>query len=39
MVQLLHKLKIRSADGNEMLLKVVKNPFSRYIPAGARCYG
>lgn len=22
-----------------MLLKVVKNPISRYLPAGARCYG
>jgi rRNA small subunit pseudouridine methyltransferase Nep1 len=39
MVQLLHRLKIRSADGNDMLLKVVKNPISRHIPAGARCYG
>mmetsp|Transcript_16557 Transcript_16557/g.15899 ORF Transcript_16557/g.15899 Transcript_16557/m.15899 type:complete len:231 (+) Transcript_16557:109-801(+) len=39
MVQLLHRLKIRSADGNEMLLKVVKNPISRHMPAGARCYG
>lgn len=39
MVQLLHKLKIRSADGNEMLLKVIKNPISRHLPAGARCYG
>ena len=39
MVQLLHKLKIRSADGKDMLLKVVKNPISRHLPAGARCYG
>ncbi|CAM9089917.1 unnamed protein product, partial [Ectocarpus fasciculatus] len=39
MVQLLHRLKIRSADGNEMLLKVVKNPMSRHLPAGIRCYG
>jgi rRNA small subunit pseudouridine methyltransferase Nep1 len=39
MVQLLHRLKIRSADGNDMLLKVVKNPISRHIPAGARCFG
>jgi rRNA small subunit pseudouridine methyltransferase Nep1 len=39
MVQLLHRLKIRSADGNEMLLKVVKNPISRHMPAGAKCYG
>jgi rRNA small subunit pseudouridine methyltransferase Nep1 len=39
MVQLLHLLKIRSADGKDTLLKVVKNPISRHIPAGARCYG
>lgn len=39
MVQLLHRLKIRSADGKDMLLKVVKNPISRHLPAGARCYG
>jgi rRNA small subunit pseudouridine methyltransferase Nep1 len=38
MVQLLHQLKIRSSD-NEMLLKVIKNPVSRYIPAGSKCYG
>lgn len=38
-VQLLHRLKIRSADGNDMLLKVVKNPMSRHLPAGTRCYG
>jgi rRNA small subunit pseudouridine methyltransferase Nep1 len=39
MVQLLHLLKIRSADGKDTLLKVIKNPISRHIPAGARCYG
>ena len=39
MVQLLHRLKIRSADGNDMLLKVIKNPMSRHLPAGVRCYG
>jgi rRNA small subunit pseudouridine methyltransferase Nep1 len=39
MVQLLHRLKIRSSDGKDMLLKVVKNPISRHLPAGARCYG
>lgn len=38
LVQLLHRLKIRSADGNEMLLKVVKSPISRHLPAGARCF-
>jgi len=39
MVQLLHRLKIRSADGNEMLFKVIKNPMSRHLPAGVKCYG
>jgi rRNA small subunit pseudouridine methyltransferase Nep1 len=39
MVQLLHRLKIRSVDGNDTLLKVIKNPMSRHLPAGARCYG
>jgi rRNA small subunit pseudouridine methyltransferase Nep1 len=39
MVQLLHKLKIRSADGNDTLLKVIKNPIGRHLPAGALCYG
>ena len=39
MVQLLHRLKIRSADGNDMLLRVVKNPISRHLPPGARCFG
>lgn len=39
MVQLLHRLKIRSADGRDMLLKVVKNPISRHLPAGAHVYG
>ena len=35
----MHRLKIRSSDGRDMLLKVVKNPISRHIPAGARCFG
>ncbi|RYG63798.1 hypothetical protein EON64_15220 [archaeon] len=39
MVQLLHRLKIRSSDGRDMLLKVIKNPISRHIPAGAKCIG
>lgn len=38
-VQLLHRLKIRSADGADMLLKVVKNPITRHLPTGARYYG
>ena len=39
MVQLLHRHKIRSADGNDMLLKEIKNPISRHLPSGAHCYG
>jgi rRNA small subunit pseudouridine methyltransferase Nep1 len=39
MVQLLHRLKIRSADGKDTLLKVIKNPISRHLPAGAQVYG
>eukprot|EP01033_Poteriospumella_lacustris_P009400 gene9400-6731_t len=39
MVQLLHKLKIRSADGQDMLLKVIKNPISSHIPPGAHVIG
>ena len=38
-MQLLHRLKIRSADGSEMLLKVVKGPMSRHLPPNARCFG
>ena len=39
MVQLLHRLKIRSADGHDMLLRVIKNPMSRHLPPGIRCFG
>ncbi|VDL95242.1 unnamed protein product [Schistocephalus solidus] len=36
MVQLLHKLSVHAAEGNhEKLLKVVKNPVTRYFPAGS----
>ena len=38
-MQLLHKLKVRSADGKATLLKVIKNPVSRHLPAGCKCYG
>lgn len=34
-VQLLHKYKIRSAEGDETLLKVIKNPISRYLPSNS----
>ncbi|VDO01577.1 unnamed protein product [Rodentolepis nana] len=37
MVQLLHKMSIHASEGShEKLLKVVKNPITRYFPAG--CY-
>ncbi|KAJ1950698.1 18S rRNA pseudouridine methyltransferase [Linderina macrospora] len=35
MVQLLHKLSIRSVNGHDKLLKVIKNPVSQYFPPGA----
>jgi len=38
MVQLLHKMKIRAGNESTTLLKVIKNPFSQYLPAGTRCY-
>ena len=34
-VQLLDELKIRSADGSEVLMRVIKNPVTNYLPAGA----
>jgi rRNA small subunit pseudouridine methyltransferase Nep1 len=39
MVQLLHKFKIKSANSQTTLLKVIKNPVSQYLPAGVRVYG
>jgi len=40
MVQLLHKLKIKAVNhGGKVLLKVIKNPFGQYLPAGTRVYG
>jgi rRNA small subunit pseudouridine methyltransferase Nep1 len=32
MVQLLHKLSIRAVNGNEKLLKIVKNPITDHLP-------
>ncbi|XP_057260431.1 ribosomal RNA small subunit methyltransferase NEP1 isoform X2 [Pezoporus wallicus] len=34
MVQLLHKLSVRAADGPQKLLKVIKNPVSDHLPVG-----
>lgn len=38
-VQLLHKMKIKSAEGNKTLLKVIKNPVTRHLPPHARVFG
>lgn len=38
-VQLLHKLKVRAADGSKTLLKVIKNPVIAHLPAGAKKIG
>lgn len=35
MVQLLHKLSIRSVNGSEKLLKVVKNPVTDHLPSNS----
>ncbi|KAJ1952088.1 18S rRNA pseudouridine methyltransferase [Dipsacomyces acuminosporus] len=35
MVQLLHKMSIRSVNGHDRLLKVIKNPVSQYFPPDA----
>jgi len=39
MVQLLHKLSIRAADGPQKLLKVIKNPVTDHLPPGCRKIG
>jgi len=39
MVQLLHKLQIRAADGPQKLLKVVKNPVTSHLPLGCPVLG
>lgn len=36
MVQLLHKLSIRSTTSQEKLLKVIKNPISDHLPPNCR---
>eukprot|EP01096_Ripella_sp_DP13-Kostka_P002484 TRINITY_DN13326_c0_g1_i1.p1 TRINITY_DN13326_c0_g1~~TRINITY_DN13326_c0_g1_i1.p1 ORF type:complete len:228 (+),score=96.43 TRINITY_DN13326_c0_g1_i1:36-719(+) len=35
MVQLLHKMSIRAADGDEKLLQIVKNPVTDHLPLSA----
>lgn len=39
MVQLLQKMKIKAGTESTTLLKVIKNPFSQYLPPGTTCYG
>jgi len=39
MVQLLHDLRIRAAQGSKTLLKVIKNPVEIHLPANARKFG
>ncbi|XP_040834765.1 ribosomal RNA small subunit methyltransferase NEP1 isoform X1 [Ochotona curzoniae] len=39
MVQLLHKLSVRAADGPQKLLKVIKNPVSDHFPVGCMKIG
>jgi len=39
MVQLLHDMRIRAAQGSKTLLKVIKNPVTIHVPANARKFG
>ena len=39
MVQLLHKMRVRAADGSDTLLKVIKNPVTAHLPVGATVVG
>ena len=36
MVQLLHRLSIRSTNSQEKLLRVIKNPITDYLPPNCR---
>merc|ERR1719336_1627557 len=38
-VELLQRHKIRAAQANEALMKVVSNPVEKYFPAGSRRFG
>merc|ERR1712137_178259 len=38
-VELLQRHKIRAAQANETLMKVVSNPVEKYFPAGSRRFG
>merc|ERR1712187_689484 len=39
MVELLQRQKIRAAQANETLMKVVSNPVNKYLPPGSRRFG
>ena len=39
MVQLLQKLSIRASNGPEKLLRVIKQPVTKYLPVGAKRVG
>ncbi|XP_036394176.1 ribosomal RNA small subunit methyltransferase NEP1 [Megalops cyprinoides] len=39
MVQLLHKLSVRAADGPQRLLRLIKNPVSDHLPPGCPRFG
>jgi rRNA small subunit pseudouridine methyltransferase Nep1 len=39
MVQLLHKMRVRAADGSDTLLRVVRNPVTSHLPVGATVVG
>merc|ERR1711920_824113 len=38
-VELLQRQKIRAAQANEVLMKVVSNPIEKYLPPGSRRFG
>jgi rRNA small subunit pseudouridine methyltransferase Nep1 len=38
-VELLQRKKIRAAGANEVLMKVISNPVSKYLPPGSRRFG
>merc|ERR1712039_336222 len=38
-VELLQKQKIRAAQANEVLMKVISNPVEKYLPPGSRRFG
>ncbi|CAE7341261.1 unnamed protein product [Symbiodinium sp. KB8] len=39
MVQLMQKMRIRAADSNQTLMRIIKNPVTAHLPTGAPIYG